>query len=330
MNANPQSSALILHAGAIGDVVLGTLVPAAIKRARPELRVIYWTHESLIEMLRLCPAIDDFIVWEKRKPLLGQRGIVRGANAEVLIDLSSSSRTRLISLLAGARTLRYVKQPANARPIVHAADNFRATVTALIGDVEVGFPTLVVPEEERQALGGKHDLLGGSAIALVPGVGALRPHRAWPVESWADLAKRLASLGKKVLLIGGPDDAETGAAVEANAGAVVNLVGKLSLRETACVLSLCDVAVSGDTGPSHIAVAVGTPVIGLLGPTYPERSGPYGYLKSSLNAGHRCRCHSAKSCIIAGVSGPGECMRTISMEQVYEMLAPFCLQNSRQ
>jgi heptosyltransferase I len=322
MTGTFQSSALILHAGAIGDVVLGTLVPAAIKRARPDLRVIYWTHESLFDLLRLCPYIDEFVVWDKKKSLWHQRSIVRGAQAEVLIDMSSSLRTRMISLVSGTRTLRYVKQPAQARPIVHAADNFLETVAPLVGKVDVNFPTLEIPNDERSSV---------ATIALVPGVGSLRSHRAWPVEGWIELGKRLLEAGFNVVLIGGNDDVQVAHQIETALGpAVINHAGKLDLPGTAEALAKCQAAVSGDTGPSHIAVAVGTPVVGLLGPTYPERSGPYGYLKNSLNAGHQCRCHSAKSCLVTGAPGPGECMRTISVEQVYERLAPFCLENSRQ
>lgn len=325
-----KKSALILHAGAIGDVVLGTLVPAEIKRARPELEVIYWTHESLFDLLRLCPAIDNFVVWNKRKPLLEQCGIVRGARADVFVDMSSSLRTRMISLFGGTRTWRYRKRKANERPIVHAAENFRETIGDIVGEAQAKFPTFVVPDGERDLLARQHGIVGG-AVALVPGVGALRPHRAWPAERWAQLARRISGEGRQVVLIGGPDDKETSQVVEAAAGTgVMNLVGKLSLRETAVALSMCSVAGSGDTGPSHIAVAVGTPVVGLLGPTYPERSGPYGYLESALNAGHHCRCQSAKSCLVTGTDGPGQCMSTIEVEQVYEKLRSFCLENSWQ
>jgi ADP-heptose:LPS heptosyltransferase len=326
-----QPTALVLHAGAIGDVVLGTLVPAEIKRARPELEVIYWTHESLVDLLRLCPSIDSFIVWNKRKPLLEQAGIVRGANAQMFVDLSSSLRTRLISLFSGTKTWRYHKQSASERPIVHAAENFRQTVADIVNPhALVTFPTLVVPAGEQETLRREKNVVPG-AVALVPGVGSLRSHRAWAPQRWAELARQLNDQGKEIILIGGPDDREVATAVESAAGSgVTNMVGMLSLRETAVAMSLCSLAVSGDTGPSHIAVAVGTPVVGLLGPTYPERSGPYGYVDSCLNAGHQCRCHSAKTCLVTGVPGPGECMSSISVEAVYEKVRSFCLENSWQ
>jgi ADP-heptose:LPS heptosyltransferase len=323
-DTNALTSALVLHAGAIGDVVLGTLVPTEIKRARPELKVIYWTHESLIDLLSLCPSIDSFLVWNKRKSLPEQVGIVRGANATMFVDLSSSLRTRMISLCSGTKTWRYRKLKATDRPIVHAAENFRQTIGNLVNPHALAnFPTLIVPEDEREKLRTERKIEPG-AVALVPGVGGLRPHRAWAPQRWAELARQLNDQGKQVVLVGGQDDRDTAMAVENAAGSgVLNMVGLLSLRETAVAMALCSLAVSGDTGPSHIAVAVGTPVLGLLGPTYPERSGPYGYVSECLNAGERCKCHSAKTCLVTGVAGPGECMSSISVEAVYEKLRSF-------
>jgi len=332
MTESAEKSVVILHAGAIGDVVLGTLVPVEIKRARPELQVIYWTHESLIDMLRLCPAIDRFVVWDKKTPLWQQRGIVRGANAEVFVDLSASLRTRIISMVAGICTYRYRKQSPTSRPIVHAAENFRATVSPMVGTGSAQFPSFVVPDEERLLAKRECGIESGNTVALVPGVGELRSHRAWPAASWQALARKFLAEGRKVLLIGGRDDIETARAVEAglDGAGLENRVGQLSLRQTAAALSECCLAISGDTGPSHIAVAVGTPVIGLLGPTYPERSGPYGNLDHCLNAGNQCQCHASKMCLVTGTPGPGQCMTTISVEQVYDCATPFCLENSRQ
>jgi heptosyltransferase-1 len=328
-----KSNVLVLHAGAIGDAVLGTVVPVEIKRARPEAKIIYWTHESLFDLLSLCPAIDEFVPWQKKLPLMKQRGIVRGADTDLLVDLSSSLRTRIIGAASGVKTLRYRKQNPKVRPIMHAAENFRETVEPVVGSGKPVFPTLVVPEDERAKLRTEFGVRAGrSAVALVPGVGALRPHRAWLPQRWAELARKFAAEGKQVILIGGKDDEAVAAQVvgEAGAAGLTNLVGKLTLRQTATALSMCSLAVSGDTGPSHIAVAVGTPCVGLLGPTYPERSGPYGYLENSLNAGHHCRCHAAKSCVVTGVDGPGQCMSEIAVEDVYARATPFCVENSWQ
>lgn len=308
---------LILHAGAIGDVIIGTATAAAIKANSPNASITYWTHESLFDLLRLCPAIDHLVAWDKRKPLLHQLQVVRESRADVIVDMTASLRTRILGLVSGRTIYRYAKQSARKRPIVHAAENFLSTVEPLIGRQTPTFPTLIVPPLEAQAVCDKFGLQSAS-IALVPGVGRLRPHRAWSVESWIKLASQLTAAGRSVILIGGPEDRETATKISQAVAGVTNLCGELSLAETAAALSGCVAAITGDTGPSHIAVAVGTPVLGLLGPTYPERSGPYGYLNFALNACQQCHCQELKQCKFR--PGSGACMDSISVDTVCDTI----------
>lgn len=313
------STILILHAGAIGDVVLGTVVPSSIKLVEHKVRVIYWTHESLFDLLRFCPTIDELVPWQKRNSVLKQLGIIRGINPDLIIDLTASLRSRILCLLSRRRTVTYRKQSASERPIMHAAPNFLSTIRPVIGSAAKFFPTLIVSSAISDRVM-QEQLIPDGAVGLVPGVGKLRSHRAWPADHWARLARQLTEDGKKVVLIGGPDDFDAARAVSSDAPNLLNLCGKLSLAETAAALSRCSVVVSGDTGPAHIAVAVGTPVIGILGPTYPERSGPYGYLDASFDAGHQCRCHALKSCAVTNQTGPGKCMSTIAVDDVFDRI----------
>ena len=87
----------------------------------------------------------------------------------------------------------------------------------------------------------------------------------------------LASSGRGVVFVGDKNDAEVVAQITPSlTGGYVDLAGKTTLRELASVLAACDLLVTADTGPMHIAVAVGTPVIALFGATDPARHGPYG------------------------------------------------------
>lgn len=107
-------------------------------------------------------------------------------------------------------------------------------------------------------------------------IGTSTPAKEWPVERWCELSCRLAEQGLKPVLLGGPSEIETAERiVEETRGAVaLNLVGKTSLRQLASVLARCSVVVGGDTGPFHLAIAVGTPAVGLYGVTDPVRVGP--------------------------------------------------------
>jgi heptosyltransferase-1 len=93
---------------------------------------------------------------------------------------------------------------------------------------------------------------------------------------------------------------------------VLDLSGKTSLRELASVLAACDAMVSADTGPMHLAVAVGTPVIALFGSTNPDRTGPYGKRNIVLTSGIACSpCYRKPTC-----NGRIDCMKDLTPEAV--------------
>ena len=108
-------------------------------------------------------------------------------------------------------------------------------------------------------------------------VGASTPEKTYPIEKWAETARLLSKSGAQVVLLGGPKEAESARAIIASAGSVIaaDLTGKTPLRVLASVLARCAVVIGGDSGPTHLAVAVGTPVVGLYGVTDPERTGPH-------------------------------------------------------
>jgi heptosyltransferase I len=115
---------------------------------------------------------------------------------------------------------------------------------------------------------------GGPRVALI--LGASNPYKTWPVERWAAATRLLADQGARVVLLGAPDERSTAARVceEARGCVAASLAGRTTLRMLAAVLAQCDVVIGGDTGPTHLAVAVGTPVVGLYGVTDPALTGP--------------------------------------------------------
>lgn len=313
---------VIIHPGAIGDVMLATPVAMTLKASFPDAKVTYLSHASLQEILGCCQAIDQFLPYKKDDGWLGQRSRLKSLRPDLIVDLAGSNRLRWLTFLSAPVVLRYKKRPFAERPVVHAVDNFLATLDPIKEQCRrVEFPTLTLPDNEinscRQLLS-----MPGSAeltpIGLVPGVGKLRPHRAWISEGWTYLARILKKSGRYLpVLIGGADEASLAEQINKDSGDVcLNLAGKLSLVSTACVLKLCKAMVSGDTGPAHIAVAVGTPVVGLYGPTFPERSGPYGCQQFVISQSHQCRCMESKFCTVTNDAGPGECMRRIMLEEV--------------
>jgi ADP-heptose:LPS heptosyltransferase len=125
--------------------------------------------------------------------------------------------------------------------------------------------------------------LSGPRIAL--NVGASRAYKRWPVENWTQVARTLIASGISLVFVGDKADAEVVAKITAGlpSDAFVNLAGRTTLRELASVLAACDRVLSGDSGPMHLAVAVGTPVTAIFGATDPKRHGPYGARNTVLH-----------------------------------------------
>ncbi|MBS1992070.1 MAG: glycosyltransferase family 9 protein [Cyanobacteria bacterium SZAS LIN-3] len=318
---------VICHPAAIGDAMLATPVAAALKLNFPGAKISYWSHPSLRPLvLGLCPSIDEFVDFNKELGFFEQRKLLQSMGPDLFVDLSNSSRAQYLTLFTRTNVVRYEKSRSNSFGQQHAVGNFLETIRPICQDIpENLFPTIfpdAIAEELVPKLVASNKLEYKPLIGIVPGVGMHRPHRAWLPDGWIYLIRHILERRTHIpILIGGSDDFEVAQHINSEVGnSCLNLCGQLKLDETAAMLKCCDVVVSGDTGPAHIAVAVGTPVIGLYGPTIPARSGPYGYFDYCLDQSPNCSCIGEKYCRLANPNGPGECMSRIMLTEVIEKL----------
>jgi lipopolysaccharide heptosyltransferase II len=128
----------------------------------------------------------------------------------------------------------------------------------------------------RHVLAQRRLLDGAPIVALHPGSGAVPCHKRWPLAGFAEVARRLVhDDGAHVVVVGGSDEAPLGQMLQLQAGrGVHNLVGQLNVRQCLALLECCTLFAGNDSGPLHMAAAVGTPVVGLYGPTDPRVYGP--------------------------------------------------------
>jgi ADP-heptose:LPS heptosyltransferase len=169
--------------------------------------------------------------------------------------------------------------------------------------------------DERRRVG---DLLAGVADPMAAFfVGASWRTKLWHAEPAAEVVDRLAERGIAPVLVGGPGDVavaeEIVAACETEP---VNLVGRTSLRDVIGIFERATVAFGPDSGPMHIAAAVGVPVVSLFGATSPQRSAPYGFEHLVIEGEARCRPCYSRRCPI-----DRECMRAITAEAVLKTIA---------
>jgi ADP-heptose:LPS heptosyltransferase len=164
-----------------------------------------------------------------------------------------------------------------------------------------------------------HGLDGKTVIALNPG--ATHAVNRWPVSRFAELADLMTDqLHAYPLIIGGPDDVLLADDIMARSRAKsISLAGKTTLLQLGAVLEKCDLLVSGDTGPLHMATAVGTRVVALFGAADPGRTGPVGKGHRVIQAGQvpcvPCRSRHCSNKIYL------ECMESITAREVANVAA---------
>jgi heptosyltransferase-2 len=164
------------------------------------------------------------------------------------------------------------------------------------------------------------DAGGGRLVGLFPGANA--PARRWPVEGFAELARTLAQQGDRVVVLGGPGERDQTARVAAAAPEVVDLGGRTGIDDLAAVLAVLDLLVTNDTGPMHLAGAVGTPTVSLWGSSDPNEvrqtgAPDFGVTGPDLPCKPCFRNHCRRSgagTLLADAHE--ECMKLITLEQV--------------
>jgi len=249
---------------------------------------------------------------------------VRDLRPDVFVDLRSNVKSFLLRNLSGARTvLAYRKQrkPKPGERRLHAVENLLRTVFPLTGDASgLEYPIHLREEDIRFADAFLEAQLGSSrgtrrVVVLNPTVGMAIPSRLWPPEYFSHLGGMIGKeLGAAVVLTGAPSDREYCRKIaEGMDPRPVVAAGELTLGQTAALIREADLLVSGDTGPLHVAAAVGTRVIGLYGSVSTERSRPIGEGHVVLKKEMWCLPCEEKVCPL----GTTQCMKDLTPEEVF-------------
>lgn len=177
-------------------------------------------------------------------------------------------------------------------------------------------PQLVVPEKEVSSWRARRGLDDGARAIVAFAPGAVGPSKRWPSEYYAEAARKLGSEGIAVWVIGGPGETPLAAEIAAAAGALARDLTGDDLRNAILALAAADAAVSNDSGLLHVAAALGTPAVGIFGPTSPWHWAPLNPISAVIETKTDvpCRpCHKP-TCRY----GHHRCMREIPAEQVLE------------
>jgi lipopolysaccharide heptosyltransferase II len=184
---------------------------------------------------------------------------------------------------------------------------------------QVEWPKLYLSSEEEASaerlLKGVNLGPGGRPLVMLH-PGARYWFKTWPPERFAALVDRLTDTLRCVVFIGGgAQEQPIGKAIEQiSHGSTINLVGKIGLREYAALVKRCALFIGNDNGAMHIAAAVGTPVVGLFGPSDPVEWAPQGTQAQICYKGMDCRQCFHPTC----TRGEQSCMKQITVEEVFE------------
>ena len=329
---------LIVRVGAMGDVLHALPAVTALRKAHPD-----WAIDWVVDPRWASLLVDDHRrgvvvnhihlaetkLWSKA-PLSGTtlRSIgtlrlnTREMQYDLVVDMQGTMRSAVIGRLASGKDFVGYADPREAaaaalyrrriqRRGVHVVEQGAALLSDATGEELT--PAAVELPHERWADDWAAEVVGEQptcVLAASAGWGA----KQWPVERFGELARDLRKLGYRVLANAGRrDDVIAGKLVQASDGAaelaVCNVTGLIAL------LRRVSLVVGGDSGPVHLAAALGTPVIGLFGPTDPARNGPWGAGPKRVLRDPSSRTSHKKVATI----DPG--LAKISVEQVMEAVA---------
>ena len=334
---------LLIKPSALGDVVQTLPIAATLHRRYPNIPLHWLVEAESADIVRGTPAVAEIVVsarkrWLRQLKCPGQIPTtlaemrhfaldLRRRRYDVVLDLQGLFKSALYVIATGAAvrvgfaegrecspwvlTHRVVAPP---QP-VHAVDRYLALAAAVDATEPVREHELVVSGEDmaavRSHLAASHVPLGSPRVVFHPGT--RWRSKLWEVSRWRELAAALLADGLGVILTGSGEDGKMAEAICAGMDPrLLSLVGRLSLNRLVAVLKSVDLLVTVDSGPMHIAAAVGTPVVALFGPTDPIRTGPRGpgrIIRRELS----CSPCLQRRCRIADTY---RCMRDLSVAEV--------------
>ncbi|HEX4385268.1 MAG TPA: glycosyltransferase family 9 protein [Myxococcales bacterium] len=331
---------LVLRFSAVGDVVLTSPAIEALRKAWPDARIVYAIKERLAHLVTQNPNVDEVIALKPGEGPFSYAARLRAARPTAVLDLHGKIRSKILrALIPGVRKVIWHKRDfGDTLPVKLAlrpyhssmlfADRYHAAVEELVGRE--------VPRGRLQYFLAPDDVSRASSALVSAGVSLDRPllglspganweTKRWPADRFAGLARRALAAGVQVVVQGNDAEAPLGRLIASSVPGVVDLCGKLDLRALAGFISRCTAFVANDSGPMHIARALGVPTLAFFGSTDPAMFDFTGH--EVMFAGVEC-----SPCSFFGrrrcPRGHFRCMLDLTEERAWAALAPL-LRSSR-
>jgi heptosyltransferase-2 len=334
----PASSAapriLAVRFSSLGDLILTTPLLRAIRTAHPRAEVTLVTRREYVPLFAQSPRLTEVIGYDSHTPLRTLAGRLREGRFTHRLDLHGSLRSVLLRRLVGGRWGTYPKHRIARSVLIrtkrnvyrdqrHVAERYFDAARRL-GVQPDGEPPEIFLHRDALAAADRflaEHRLGQdrTLVSLIPG--AAHATKEWPEPHWRDLVRQLTGAGMDAVILGGAREQAVAARLaEAGGERAVSAAGLFDIQGTAALLKRSRCAAGGDTGVMHLATAVGTPVVTLLGPTV----GAFGFLPYHARATVLERELPCRPCSKMG--GPScplghhDCLETIPPAEVLQAL----------
>lgn len=281
---------LIVRMGALGDIVHTLPAVCAVRESFPQARIDWLVDEKWAAVLDENPCINGVVTihrksWRKVFDCVRR---LRATRYTVAIDFQSLYRSAILSWLSGAPMrvgfdAQYSREsgasffytdkihPHKAHKIEHNLELARAA-GAREGSMRFPLPTVAKETEEVKRVLAKRNVQKYFVLSPGGGWGA----KCWPAERYGELHQKLSEkYGWQGVVSFGPGEEQLAKRVRMSAGTPEPIVEMFNLKQLIALLRGARLVVAGDTGPLHLASALGVPVVGLYGPTDPTRNGPF-------------------------------------------------------
>ncbi len=304
---------LVVRLGSLGDIVHAVPAVAALGRAWPGAAIDWVTAPGYRELVRMVRGVRRVITVDTRRwsGSDGVPAVVRALRAnryEAVLDLQGLLKSAVLARLAGgARTVGFTRpdlretaagafysESVDATGAEHVIDKGLAMARALGASVDAPEFPLDVPDlPEVWALVAR-TAPGGYAL-LNPG--AAWPNKQWPAERFGAVAAALwRDRGVSSVVLWGPRERALAESVVAASAGTAELAPPSTIPGIAALATQARLMLSGDTGPLHLAAAVGTPAVALFGPTRSGRNGPWSPQDISISRLNQCECVYQRQC----------------------------------
>ncbi len=332
---------LIIKMSALGDVMHALPCAAALRDLYPDAKISWLVHPQFGTFVPEAPYVDEVIYFDKKaftklsfmgkiKEFFRMKKLLHSKNFDLVIDLQGLFKSAVMALLTGCSNRIGYNDMRECSGLIsraihgpndkgHIVQQYLDVIRFLGSKVEEPvFPMPKLIEEKhkiKEILNKKFsNAKVDQLIVLVPGAGWVT--KEWPVSYFIELANELIQRGKYIVLAGGPAELPKGEEISSALpkDKVLNLVGKTNLRELAALMGSATLCIGGDTGPVHIAAAMGCRIIALFGASSGHRAGPYGKKVTIISTTEECAPCFKRKCPLHK-----NCMEKISVEEVMKI-----------